>query len=88
MLSSKVKAAVIKKVQRKEGDTGSPEAQIALISKKIDMLASHLLVHKKDVHSRKGLLEMVSKRRSLLAYFQKKNPEGYQKLIKIVGLKK
>lgn len=82
------KKDLIKKFAREKGDTGSPEIQIALLSTKINKLAEHLKEHKKDVHSRRGLLSMVAKRRRLLAYLAKKDEKRYKALIKELGLDK
>jgi len=82
------KQELIKKFAREKGDTGSPEIQIALLSTKIDKLAEHLKEHKKDVHSRRGLLSMVAKRRRLLSYLHKKDEERYKALIKELKLNK
>lgn len=82
------KKELIKKFAREKGDTGSPEIQIALLSTKINKLAEHLKEHKKDVHSRRGLLSMVAKRRRLLSYLQKKDEKRYKALIKELGLNK
>ena len=71
-----------------EGDTGSPEVQIAVLSARIDYLTEHLKQHKKDHHSRRGLLKMVGQRRNLLAYLQKKDIERYRALIAKLGLRK
>jgi small subunit ribosomal protein S15 len=82
------KKDIIKKFAREKGDTGSPEVQIALLSMQIDKLVSHLKEHKKDVHSRRGLLSMVAKRRRLLSYLQKRDEERYKVLIKDLKLDK
>lgn len=82
------KKDIIKKFAREKGDTGSPEVQIALLSMQIDKLVSHLKEHKKDVHSRRGLLSMVAKRRRLLSYLQKRDEERYKILIKDLKLDK
>ncbi|MBI1328184.1 MAG: 30S ribosomal protein S15 [Alphaproteobacteria bacterium] len=82
------KAEVIKKYQTKEGDTGSPEVQIAILTEEIASLSAHMNVHKKDIHSRRGLLTMVAKRRSLLDYLKRKDFARYQKLIESLGLRK
>jgi small subunit ribosomal protein S15 len=82
------KKELIKKFAREKGDTGSPEIQIALLSTKIEKLAEHLVEHKKDVHSRRGLLSMVAKRRRLLSYLQKKDEVRYKALIKELKLNK
>lgn len=87
-LAKDEKLDIIKKFAREKGDTGSPEVQIALLSNKIDKLVSHLKEHKKDVHSRRGLLSMVAKRRRLLSYLQKKDEERYKTLIKELKLDK
>jgi small subunit ribosomal protein S15 len=71
-----------------EKDTGSPEVQVAILSKRIASLSSHFKVHKKDNHSRVGLFRMISKRKSLLDYLKGKSSERYQKLIKTLGLRK
>ncbi len=88
MLSSRVKKKVIGGVQKHETDTGSAEVQVALVSREIDELASHLKHHPKDENSRRGLLKMVSKRRKLLNYLTATSPANYQKIIKKLGLKK
>jgi small subunit ribosomal protein S15 len=88
MLTHRKKQNVIKEHQLHEKDTGSAEVQIAIATKRIDELASHLKVHPKDKHSRRGLLGMVNTRRKLLKYFSEKSPLNYKKLIKKLGLKK
>ena len=80
-LAKDEKVDVIKKFAREKGDTGSPEVQIALLSIKIDKLVGHLKEHKKDVHSRRGLLSMVAKRRRLLSYLHRRDEERYKKLL-------
>ena len=82
------KNAIIKEYAQHEGDTGSPEVQIALLTKRINDLTEHLKTHKKDHHSRRGLLKMVGRRRNLLAYLQKKDVERYRALIAKLGLRK
>ncbi len=82
------KQKIITEYSTGSGDTGSPEVQVALLSAKIDKLAEHLREHKKDVHSRKGLLSMVSKRRRLLHYLMTKNLDRYQTIIGKLGLSK
>lgn len=82
------KAKTIKKFQRNADDTGSTEVQIAVLTEKIFELSKHLGVHKKDKDSRMGLLKMISHRRSLLSYFDKKQSEDYKKLIASLGLRK
>ncbi len=79
------KAAIRQAFQRHEGDTGSSEVQIAILSKKIEALTQHLKSHKKDVSSRYGLIRMVSARRKLLDYRKRRDEAGYQKIIKELG---
>lgn len=88
MLSIDEKKKIIEKFATVSGDTGSPEVQVALLSEKIKKLAEHLKEHKKDVHSRKGLLSMVSKRRRLLSYLLKKDEDRYKKVIESLNLAK
>ena len=87
-LKPEEKKELIKKFAQEKGDTGSPEIQIALLTTKIDKLAEHLKEHKKDVHSRRGLLSMVAKRRRLLSYLMKKDETRYKDLIKELKLNK
>lgn len=87
-LSPEEKKTVIKKYARESGDTGSPEVQVALLSLQIDKLTSHLKEHAKDVHSRRGLLSMVAKRRRLLTYLRKRDDARYKKLINELKLEK
>jgi len=87
-LDKDIKEKIIKKYAVKKGDTGSSEIQVALLSTQIDKLADHLKIHKKDVHSRRGLLVMVSKRRRLLKYLREKDPKRYADLLKKTGLRK
>jgi len=87
-LKTEEKQNIIKKFAREKGDTGSPEVQIALLSVQIDKLVKHLKDHAKDVHSRKGLLSMVAKRRRLLTYLQKRDEARYKNLIEDLKLKK
>ena len=82
------KSKIIKKFARGKGDTGSPEVQVALLSAQINKLSGHLKEHKKDVHSRRGLLSMIAKRRRLLSYLTKQDPERYKKLIAELNLSK
>ncbi len=82
------KQEIIKTYGRKEGDTGSPEVQIALLTERINHLTSHLKVHKKDHHTRRGLLILVGKRRSLLDYLMKIDIEKYRELIVQLGIRK
>lgn len=87
-LGGLTKAEVMEKFARKEGDTGSPEVQIAILTQEIEHLSKHLEVHKKDHHSRRGLLKMIGQRRSLLGYLKKKDVERYRALIASLGLRK
>jgi small subunit ribosomal protein S15 len=87
-LATDKKQKIIDKFAIKKGDTGSPEVQVALLSARIKKLTAHLKEHKKDKHSRKGLLNMVEKRRRLLNYLKGKDTERYQELIKKLDLKK
>jgi small subunit ribosomal protein S15 len=87
-LSKDEKKNIISKFSREKGDTGSPEVQIALLSASIDKLAGHLKEHKKDVHSRRGLLSMVAKRRRLLNYLKGRDEDRYKTLIKEIELDK
>lgn len=88
MLTSENKAEIIKKYQKVEGDTGSTEVQIALMTARILDLQKHFNVHKKDFHSRRGLLRLVSERRRALEYLKRKNFEGYRALIADLGLRR
>ncbi|KUK82559.1 MAG: 30S ribosomal protein S15 [Microgenomates bacterium 39_6] len=87
-LKKEEKEKIIKKFAVEKGDTGSPEIQIALLTTQINKLADHLKEHKKDTHSRRGLLSMVSKRRRLLNYLSDRYQERYQGLIKKLELKR
>jgi len=82
------KQKIIKKFAQTKGDTGSPEVQVALLSNKIKNLTEHLKEHKKDTHSRRGLLSMVSKRRRLLAYLLKKDEGRYKRVVEALKLSK
>ncbi len=82
------KAALITEYATKPGDTGSPEVQVAILTDRIKNLTEHFKTNKKDNHSRRGLLLMVNKRRSLLSYVQKKDEARYQDLIKRLGLRR
>ncbi len=82
------KLAIIEEYKTHEGDTGSPEVQVALLTYRINNLNEHLKVHKKDHHSRRGLLKMVGKRRKLLDYLKEKDVERYRALIEKLGLRK
>ena len=87
MITKEMKQQIIKDYQLKEGDTGSPEVQIAVLTYRINDLNEHLKVHKKDHHSRRGLLQMVGARRSLLAYLKQEDIERYRALIEKLGLR-
>ena len=82
------KAKIMSEYQRHGSDTGSPEVQIALLTDRISYLTEHCKVHKKDAHSRRGLLKMVSQRRSLLDYLRKVEADRYQKVISGLGIRK
>ena len=82
------KTEIIKEFGRFEGDTGSPEVQIAILTKRINDLTEHLKVHKKDHHSRRGLLKMVGKRRKFLNYLMKTDIERYRAIVAKLGLRK
>ncbi|RII35166.1 30S ribosomal protein S15 [Clostridium chromiireducens] len=82
------KLEIIKKFGRSEGDTGSPEVQVALLTERIQYLTEHLKIHKKDHHSRRGLLMMVGQRRGLLNYLSDQDIERYRTLIKELGLRR
>ena len=82
------KQEIINTYKREEKDTGSPEVQIALLTEKINELTEHLKVHKKDNHSRRGLLKMVGKRRNLLNYLAKKDVNRYREIVEKLGLRK
>lgn len=88
MLTKRVKENVLKTSRRHDSDTGSPEAQIALLTRQIEELSTHLRKHRKDFHSRRGLLQMVADRRTHLQYLEKKNEKSYQTIIKKLGLKR
>ena len=88
MITTEKKAEIIKEYQLKEGDTGSPEVQVAILTYRINDLNDHLKIHKKDHHSRRGLLKMVGKRRALLAYLKDTDIESYRNLIERLGLRK
>ena len=81
------KQAIIKEYATHEGDTGSPEVQVAVLTTRINELTEHLKVHKKDHHSRRGLLKMVGQRRGLLGYLKDKDIERYRALIKKLGIR-
>ncbi|MEC7886168.1 MAG: 30S ribosomal protein S15 [Pseudomonadota bacterium] len=87
-LSAQEKSELIGKFSHGKNDTGSTEVQSALLSKRIDYLTEHFDVHKKDHHSRQGLLKMVNKRRKLLTYLKNTNTDRYQKIVSSLGLRK
>lgn len=88
MLHADKKTSIIKQFQQKEGDTGSPEVQIALLTERITYLTEHFRTHAKDHHSRRGLLKMVSSRRRLLDYLKKTNLDRYRKVVGALNLRK
>ena len=88
MIDKNQKETIIKDYQLKEGDTGSPEVQVALLTARINDLNEHLKEHKKDHHSRRGLLTMVGQRRNLLNYLKGKDIERYRTLLQRLGLRK
>ncbi len=88
MISKTKKAKAIKTAQIHDTDTGSPEAQISILTKRIEELASHLKKNAKDNHSRRGLLAMVADRQAHMKYLEKKHPKRYSALVKKLGLKK
>lgn len=88
MLGTDRKQEIIEKFKRHEGDTGSPEVQIALLSERITYLTEHFKTHKKDHHSRRGLLKMVGQRRRLLDYLIKQDIERYRTIIKELGIRR
>ena len=82
------KAAIIAEYQQKDGDTGSPEVQVALLTARIKHLTEHLRMHKHDEHSRRGLIKLVGQRRRQLAYLSRKDPNRYRSVIQRLGLRK
>lgn len=88
MISSEKKAEIIKAYGRTPEDTGSTEVQVAILTYRIQELTEHLKTHKKDHHSRRGLLKMVGKRRGLLDYLKKKDIDAYRELIEKLGIRK
>lgn len=87
-LSAEQKQEIVKDFQRSEGDTGSPEVQVALLTNRIKYLTEHFGTHKQDHHSRRGLLKLVNQRRKLLDYLKRKDRERYQTIIERLGLRK
>ena len=88
MISRQVKLSTIESHRTHETDTGTPEVQIALLTERINQLSEHFKVHKKDHHSRRGLLNLVSQRRRLLNYLRRTGPDRYQALIQRLGLRR
>ena len=88
MIDQAKKAEIIEEYKTKDGDTGSPEVQVAILTYRINDLNEHLKVHKKDHHSRRGLFKMVGQRRNLLNYLKNKDLERYRTLIARLGLRK
>lgn len=87
-LNAQTKAGIVQNYQTAEGDTGSPEVQVALLTANIEQLQGHFKEHKHDHHSRRGLIRMVNQRRKLLDYLKRKNTERYAELIKRLGLRR
>ena len=87
-MAMRAKSEIIDEFKKKDGDTGSTEVQVAILTERIKHLTEHLKTHKKDCHSRLGLLKLVGKRRRLLNYFKNKNLEGYRALIEKLGKRK
>ena len=88
MISTQRKRTVIESYRTREGDTGSPEVQVALLTERINGLTEHFKTHTKDFHSRRGLLKLVSQRRKLLDYLKRKDADKYRGLIEKLGLRK
>ena len=88
MLATERKQDIIEKFKTHEGDTGSPEVQVALLSERIGYLTEHFRTHKKDHHSRRGLLKIVGQRRRLLDYLKEKDVERYRNLIQVLGIRR
>ncbi len=86
-LSGEEKAEVIENSRVHETDTGSPEVQVSILTRRINQLTEHIKIHKHDLHSRRGLIMLVGQRRRLLAYLSKKSPERYRALIARLGLR-
>ena len=87
-MTKDIKQDLINTYKREDNDTGSPEVQIALLTERINELTEHLKIHKKDNHSRRGLLQMVGKRRNLLNYLAKKDLEKYREIVEKLNLRK
>lgn len=88
VMNSEEKSKIIEEYRLKEGDTGSPEVQVALLTHRINDLTGHFKIHKKDFHSRTGLLKLVGKRRNLLKYLKKKDIARYREIIERLNLRK
>ncbi|MGQ9470273.1 MAG: 30S ribosomal protein S15 [Candidatus Aminicenantales bacterium] len=88
MLNKELKSQIIEANRRSQGDSGSPEVQIALLSERINLLSQHLSRHRHDFSSRVGLMRLVGRRKRLLAYLKRENPERYQSLIQKLNLRK
>lgn len=86
-LNAEAKANIVAQFQRAVGDTGSPEVQVALLTTKISLLTEHLKTHKKDFHSRRGLISMVNSRRTLLAYLKRTNAAAYTRVVQELVLR-
>ncbi len=86
--TKEAKAQIVEKFRRFDGDTGSTEVQVALLTARVNHLTSHLKEHKKDNHTRRGLLNIVASRRKLLDYLKRKKPEAYKELIETLGLRR
>lgn len=87
-ITKEAKKSIIEKFASKKGDTGSPEVQVAILTSKIENLKEHLSEHKKDNHSRRGIMMMVAKRRKMLAYLKKKDPTKYDEVIQELEIRK
>lgn len=87
-ITTKSRLEVMKSFQRKEGDVGSPEVQVALITQRIEQLTQHFAVHKEDVHSRRGMMRLISQRKQLLGYLKKNDVDRYRSTIAALGLRK
>jgi small subunit ribosomal protein S15 len=88
MLTKDAKGTVIETHRRHDSDTGSPQVQVAILTERINQLTEHLKIHKKDHHSRRGLLKLVGRRRRLLSYLQRVDLDGYRELTKTLGLRR
>ena len=88
MMPKEQKKKIIEKFKVHSKDTGSPDVQVALLANRINNLATHLEVHKKDKHSRRGLIMMIAKRRKLLKYLMRKDPSRYEKIIKALKIRR